>query len=143
DWASRLCDHAEAIAANSGHMRLDHAKDCGGGDRSIGCVAAAAQGLDGSKARQWMRGGGDAVGGDDRRAAWQMKGGADGSGSRGVEAAHARIFLRVMNRLQVGCLTRRHHTSFLDFRIWRPRYMPVLRSIWCGRRSSPESLSSI
>src|ERR671930_1171952 len=33
-------------------------------------------------------------------------------------------------------------TSFLGFRTWRPRYMPVLRSMWCGRRNSPESLSS-
>src|ERR1700733_9727640 len=30
----------------------------------------------------------------------------------------------------------------LGFRTWRPRYMPLLRSMWCGRRSSPESLSS-
>ena len=32
--------------------------------------------------------------------------------------------------------------SFLTFRIWRPLYIPVFRSRWCGRRSSPESLSS-
>jgi putative ABC transport system ATP-binding protein len=25
---------------------------------------------------------------------------------------------------------------------WRPRYMPVFRSMWCGRRISPEFLSS-
>ncbi len=30
----------------------------------------------------------------------------------------------------------------LTVRTWRPRYMPVFRSMWCGRRSSPESLSS-
>src|SRR5262249_29297364 len=29
------------------------------------------------------------------------------------------------------------------FSAWRPLYMPLLRSMWCGRRSSPESLSSI
>ena len=27
-------------------------------------------------------------------------------------------------------------------RIFLPRYMPLFRSIWCGRRNSPESLSS-
>src|ERR1700685_998149 len=27
------------------------------------------------------------------------------------------------------------------FRTWRPLYMPLFRSRWCGRRSSPESLS--
>src|SRR5947209_17143123 len=31
----------------------------------------------------------------------------------------------------------------LIFRTWRPLYIPVLRSTWCGRRSSPESLSSM
>src|SRR6516162_11866553 len=36
----------------------------------------------------------------------------------------------------------RHQASVLTFRIWRPRYMPVFRSMWCGRRNSPESLSS-
>jgi len=33
------------------------------------------------------------------------------------------------------------YTSF-GSRIWRPRYIPVFRSIWCGRRNSPLSLSS-
>src|SRR5262245_2775754 len=33
-------------------------------------------------------------------------------------------------------------TSFLALSTWRPRYMPVFRSMGCGRRSSPESLSS-
>src|SRR5262249_49484462 len=32
--------------------------------------------------------------------------------------------------------------SFFDLRTCRPRYMPVLRSMWWGRRSSPESLAS-
>ena len=32
--------------------------------------------------------------------------------------------------------------SFLAFRTCRPLYMPVFRSRWCGRRNSPESLSS-
>src|SRR6516225_6382908 len=36
----------------------------------------------------------------------------------------------------------RRQTSFFDLRTCRPRYMPVLRSMWWGRRSSPESLSS-
>src|SRR3984893_19522251 len=33
-------------------------------------------------------------------------------------------------------------TSVLGLSTWRPLYMPVLRSRWCGRRSPPESLSS-
>src|SRR6516162_1620588 len=37
---------------------------------------------------------------------------------------------------------RRRQASFFDLRTCRPRYMPVLRSMWWGRRSSPESLSS-
>ena len=32
--------------------------------------------------------------------------------------------------------------SSLGVRTWRPRYMPVFRSMWCGRFSSPVSLSS-
>ncbi len=32
--------------------------------------------------------------------------------------------------------------AVLGFRTMRPRYMPLFRSTWCGRRSSPESLSS-
>src|SRR5690606_36262960 len=34
------------------------------------------------------------------------------------------------------------YTSSLGSRICRPRYLPVLRSMWCGRRRSPLSLSS-
>ena len=34
----------------------------------------------------------------------------------------------------------RQFRHFLGSRICRPRYMPVLRSTWCGRRSSPEIL---
>src|SRR5262249_13667552 len=37
---------------------------------------------------------------------------------------------------------RRRQASFFDWRPGRPWYIPVLRSMWWGRRSSPESLSS-
>ena len=37
---------------------------------------------------------------------------------------------------------RRAQDSFLAFRTWRPLYIPVFKSRWCGRRNSPESLSS-
>src|SRR6185312_16849539 len=36
----------------------------------------------------------------------------------------------------------RDQASFFGFSTCRPLYMPVFRSRWCGRRSSPESLSS-
>src|SRR6185312_5616739 len=38
---------------------------------------------------------------------------------------------------------RADQASVFTFRTCRPLYMPVFRSMWCGRRSSPESLSSI
>ena len=38
-----------------------------------------------------------------------------------------------------GCLSAQASEDF-TLRTWRPRYMPVLRSTWCGRRSSPEIL---
>ena len=40
-------------------------------------------------------------------------------------------------------LLRRPQASALGGRIWRPLYLPVFRSMWCGRRRSPESLSSM
>src|SRR5215472_15289914 len=40
-----------------------------------------------------------------------------------------------------GCERRNQPSDFL-LSTCRPRYMPVFRSIWCGRRNSPESLSS-
>ena len=73
DWAARLSNHAEAIATDPGHMRLDDAEYRGGSDRGIGCVAAGTQGLDGSKTCQWMRSGDHSVAGDNRRAARQVK----------------------------------------------------------------------
>src|SRR5262249_22299973 len=44
--------------------------------------------------------------------------------------------------IAVRGLLSENQTSFLALSTWRPRYMPVFRSMWCGRRSSPESLSS-
>ena len=54
-----------------------------------------------------------------------------------IGAAPAQIILR-----QAEFTTEVQVSDFL-FSTCRPRYMPVLRSMWCGRRSSPESLSSI
>src|SRR4051812_39300638 len=34
------------------------------------------------------------------------------------------------------------YASLRGLSTWRPLYMPVLKSMWWGRRSSPESLSS-
>jgi len=73
DRLPRHVQHAEAIAADAGHLRLDHAQHRDRGDRRVGGVAAGAQRLDGGKARQRMRGGGHALAGDDRRAARELK----------------------------------------------------------------------
>jgi len=73
DRLTRRLQHAEAIAADAGHLRLDHAQDRDRGDCRVGGVAAGAQRLDGGEARQRMRGRGHALASDDRRAAGQLK----------------------------------------------------------------------
>src|SRR5262249_30337118 len=73
DRLPRHVQHAEAIAADARHLRLDDAQHGGRGHRRVGCVAAGAQRLDGGKARQGMRGRRHALAGDDRRAARQLK----------------------------------------------------------------------
>jgi len=78
DRLPRHVQHAEAIAADAGHLRLDHAQHRDRGHRRVGCVTARAQRLDGGKARQRVRGRGHALAGDDRRAARQLKVAAHG-----------------------------------------------------------------
>ena len=73
DRLSRLCHHAEAVAADTGHVRLDDAEHRHGGYRGVGCIAPVPQRIECGKARQRMRGRGHAVAGDDRRAPGQLK----------------------------------------------------------------------
>src|SRR6266404_9235336 len=60
-------------------------------------------------------------------------------------------FMGIANRMNPGSAPRPlarasalrlYQDSFLAFRTCRPLYMPVFKSRWCGRRNSPESLSS-
>src|SRR5262244_2914099 len=44
--------------------------------------------------------------------------------------------------IAVRGLLSENQTSFLALSTWRRRYMPVLRWMWCGLRTSPESLST-
>ena len=68
-----LRDDAEAIAADAGALRLDHAEHGAGGDSGIGGVAAVAQHIDRGQRGERMRGRGHAGRGDYRRAAGQLK----------------------------------------------------------------------
>ena len=51
----RLGDQREAVAADAGHVRLDHGQHRGGGDGGIDRVAPGLQHLDGRQARRGMR----------------------------------------------------------------------------------------
>ena len=75
--AAGLGDQREAVAADAGHLRLDHGEHGGGGDGRVDGVAALAQGFDGGQ-----RGGG--MGGRAHRPA-PVHGRAPGE----MEAAHS------------------------------------------------------
>ncbi len=65
--------HAEAIAADPRHMRLDHAKHCHRRHCRIRGIAAGMQGLDRGEARQGVRGRSHSLAGDHRRPTGQLK----------------------------------------------------------------------
>ena len=73
DRLAGLGDEAEAVAADAGHLRLEHAERRGRRDRRIGGGAAGAQGIERRDARERMRGRHHPVRGIDLRTAGQMK----------------------------------------------------------------------
>ncbi len=70
---ARLRHQAVAIAANAGHMRLDHAQGRHCRHRRVGRAAAGAQRLDGGQGRQRVRGRRHAFAGNHGRAAGELE----------------------------------------------------------------------
>ena len=63
--ASRLGDEHEGVAADPGHVRVDHGDRRGGGDHRLDRVAAGAKHLGARLGRRPMRGGDHALLADD------------------------------------------------------------------------------
>ena len=100
DRLAGLGDHAEAVAADAGHVRLDHAEHRDRGHRRVGRIAARAQRLDRGERRQRMRGRRHALAGDDRRAARQMEVAAHAGRLRGKGAQFAGRSAQCMYSIQ-------------------------------------------